>query len=1429
MTYPDWFGGDGSRLLTGHDAFTDLADIVGVVVPTAGAVVPTAVQQTMSGPSGESTWIGTAALWGSEDARFGLSANGRAVPTRMWVAKPMVFASEIALPGVSTGTLWMILMSEVPKPPADLEGPQPLALLRRHVVGLATIADRRLLLRLDLIGDLVIGEFDLAAPTSGNGGADALTDIEHALLGDLGELHALEFGHLASLFGNDHDPDADLVWLPEHLRNAELFSLDAVTFRVDPNDSHNLVGIGARVEFAGGASWPLIPGFEFLTVGQLKASFEVDHPLEGAARRLQLGVSGAITLGAESPATIEVSARFPDLAIEGHLVDGDDNPIILPDLLEALHLPRFGDGPRITSLAFSARPAGLHKSFSISFRAGDLLSIPIGPEGGGTLDVKELDASLDLSRSTAGSEGGAADGGRSLTARIEGQLELGAVDLALRASSDHGGEGWTIEAWLVDPLNLSELETWIEERFGAHKLPSHMVAAELDDLKVSYHTSSGDVSFEIGTVFDLFGSTAGHLELQMALAHHGEGHYERRIAGRFTIGTDHYFDLVVAQDADTDSSGQPTTSQVLIGAYRQDGETTVGDLLEAVDIPLAIPVVVADALVAHSEGHTLCLVDMRSAFDLTKLPFVGPMLPADEKLGLVLRVIAASGEWDADHVGAVNDVLPDGYEPLKLPDGVEQLPVAELAVSLTLGSETLHLDTLGAELKPTVSEPSPATPTATAEPAIEPVTEPAGGPNPAPQAATPVQAKDGAPPSPHWVPLQKDFGPIHARRIGVLFEPSAQTIEVLFDADVRLGRLTLSLDGLGVKNPLDRFEPTFSLRGLGLDLRTPSFEIGGTFLLIDPHNFAGAAMLSTPTLTLSAIGAYGEVDGHASLFVYAVLDYPLGGPSFFFVTGLAAGFGYNRKLIMPSLNGVAEFPLVKEAVAGSGNAALPTADGLTAKLDALATYVPPSNGDMFFVLGVKFTSFKLIDSFVLAAVSVGSQVVIDVVGVSTLVAPTPTGAKPATPIAEIQIAIKARIVPAEGTVAVDAALTPASFLVSRDCHLTGGAAFYAWFSGPHAGDFVATIGGYHPDFTPPSHYPTVPRLSLQWQVSSELSVKGTMYFALTGSAIMAGGSLDANYASGAIAAWFRAGIDFLMVWQPYRYEASAYVNVGATWHSIGGEVGASVRVWGPDFAGEAEVHLPLAPFTVTFGSSKRTKHEFLSWGQFTGRSLPPVDQICTIQCERGLLRQIDAGQGFSAEWVVGAHELVIQVGTQIPVTEATSGSTTIADLGGATTRIGVGPVDVAVGSLVSKLDVTVAGAGEAPLAMDWIPVLKAVPTALWGAPTSAPEVNGDRLLGGTLAGFRLRPSTVEVPNVLPPIARSDLSWNESGVTGLAANAPAAFVPGSSNPAEESAGALAARRSALLVNLGADPGAFRPGPGFNEMFVESPRLAGFVEA
>ena len=169
--------------------------------------------------------------------------------------------------------------------------------------------------------------------------------------------------------------------------------------------------------------------------------------------------------------------------------------------------------------------------------------------------------------------------------------------------------------------------------------------------------------------------------------------------------------------------------------------------------------------------------------------------------------------------------------------------------------------------------------------------------------------------------------------------------------------------------------------------------MGGMLGTLDPTiDFTGALSVRAPELALSAFAGYAEYEGHPSFFLYGVLDVPLGGPPAFFITGVAAGIGFNRKLIVPDVSGVAAFPLVAWAM-GSATPSMdpskPIGDQVATALTQLAQkgVVAPSVGDYWFAAGMRFTSFELIDSFALLTLCVGTDVEIALLGLSTLKVP----------------------------------------------------------------------------------------------------------------------------------------------------------------------------------------------------------------------------------------------------------------------------------------------------------------------------------------------------------------------------------------------------------------------------------------------------------
>jgi hypothetical protein len=390
----------------------------------------------------------------------------------------------------------------------------------------------------------------------------------------------------------------------------------------------------------------------------------------------------------------------------------------------------------------------------------------------------------------------------------------------------------------------------------------------------------------------------------------------------------------------------------------------------------------------------------------------------------------------------------------------------------------------------------------------------------------------------------------------------------------------------------------------------------------------------------------------------------------------------------------------------------------------------------------------------LLSVSFGNHFEMNLLGLSSLVAP-PNRGPDVPPVAEAQLALKASFQPDKGFLGVQAQLTPNSYLLSKACHLTGGFAFYSWFAGSeHDGDFVLTLGGYHPNFKVPAHYPTVPRLGFNWQVSNELSLKGDAYFALTASALMAGGHLEANWLSGSVHAWFKLGADFLIAWKPYHYEITAYVDMGVevtfeffgTQH-ISIDVGADLSIWGPEFSGEATIHLWIISFTVKFGADTSHTPSPIKWEEFKSSFLPAEENVCSVAVTGGLIGK--NSQDAKDLGVINPKGFSLAINTVIPLKEARyvreSGSVEIhlgtRPLG----QCGIAPMAVKAADLTSKQTITIKREGKfVSDEFDYTPIFKNVPTGLWGERLT-PELNEKQFIEGkqfiehALSGFEIRP------------------------------------------------------------------------------------------
>ena len=402
-------------------------------------------------------------------------------------------------------------------------------------------------------------------------------------------------------------------------------------------------------------------------------------------------------------------------------------------------------------------------------------------------------------------------------------------------------------------------------------------------------------------------------------------------------------------------------------------------------------------------------------------------------------------------------------------------------------------------------------------------------------------------------------------------------------------------------------------------------------------------------------------------------------------------------------------------------------------------------------------------------------------GISTITSPPNISEIPTTvpfppPLVQVRFVILARFVPSEGTLKVDVKILPDSDLFDKKCQLSGGFAFYSWFKdnpkeGIQAGDFVLTLGGYHPDFIIPPHYPKVDPLPLNWQITNELSIKGSVYFALTSAAIMAGGRLEAVWQSGNLKAWFIANTNFIVAWKPYSYDAQISLRIGASYtfsikifkwrihKTISVEVGADLHIWGPEFAGTATVDLSIISFTIRFGNQSKPQPKPISWDEFKQSFLPTDKEVCSIAFESGLTRQL--GDGESAIWVVNPKEFCLITNSIIPIKSYSHVSQ-----GANTTQLGIAPMDIKSNQFTQSeytINITQKDKNNQSINTNnnfsFETIKKNVPLGLWGE-SIQPNLNG-KVITDVLSGFKIKPANPPEPDTTKALSLDKLLYKES--------------------------------------------------------------------
>lgn len=568
------------------------------------------------------------------------------------------------------------------------------------------------------------------------------------------------------------------------------------------------------------------------------------------------------------------------------------------------------------------------------------------------------------------------------------------------------------------------------------------------------------------------------------------------------------------------------------------------------------------------------------------------------------------------------------------------------------------------------------------------------------------------------VPIQKTIGPLEV--VALLIDIRTNSLSVGIDLAFQLAMIKVAVYELGIRFRFDNQPPELFLHGLALSFEGGGITLAGMFLEVKkqnaPSDYVGGAVVKVVNLfELSAIGAYTEVDGEASLFIFASLVAPLGGPPWFFVTGVAGGFGFNRTL--PPAGMVTDHPFIK-VMRGE----IPIGQGAESVAQISALFAA-QKGSYWIAAGIQFTSFGFINGKVIVAVGFGNKFTFSLLGLASF------GIKP---IAYFELGIE--VTADEEHFLLKAGLSPNSYIIHPDIFsLRGDFGLGVWYASPNAGDFILSIGGYHPYFTPPEHYPELSRVGVKCIVYGFIRMSVECFFACTPQALMAGASVTLCAEFAGIGCGLDVYIDVFIRYDPFFLQATMAVCL---WFEFMGrhEIGVDLKIHTPPLGGTATIDLLLISFDVDFGSGL-AKPPAPRIDQFITKQLgTPADRDGSKAVVRAFNADDAAGlfrfdllrgrttkpqstsakqEGIGTPLPVNA-EFAFSVKTKIPVNESNPNSPVGASL--------TGEVDLALCDL-PDLDTTLTVSGPKINLSQRQRLANYFPTSLFGEPLSAAQAD----------------------------------------------------------------------------------------------------------
>jgi uncharacterized protein DUF6603 len=522
------------------------------------------------------------------------------------------------------------------------------------------------------------------------------------------------------------------------------------------------------------------------------------------------------------------------------------------------------------------------------------------------------------------------------------------------------------------------------------------------------------------------------------------------------------------------------------------------------------------------------------------------------------------------------------------------------------------------------------------------------------------------------VPLNLTIGPVVVKALHFHIAgegasgPATLVIETSVDFSATLGPVLAVVQNLGLQLRVRKSDGNLGPFDLSLGLGIPT----GVGLSVDAGSVHGGGFISFDSAAGRYFGALQLSIYDIAVSAFALIDTKVPGVSYSFViiisaqfTPIQLGFGF-------TLNGVGGMVGINRAIDTAALASLVRAgqseellfpknviaDAPTIVRDLTTVFPATQSHYIFGPLGkLGWGTPTLITGEIGVILQYPGPVVV-ILGEVKCVLPKPDAA-----LVKLNLSIDGELDFPNKMFAMDAALHDS---VINGFPVSGQMAMRVnWGDKPN---FIFSIGGFHPAYTPPPDFPKLQPMTLDLGSHGPAKISVSGFFAVTSNTVQVGGTASLHASGSGITLDASVSVKALFVFQPFSFEADIDASVKISFHGYGPSVHLSGVLDGPSpwhIKGEVCVSIiwwdACLGFDVTFGGGQQVTQPAIDpW-----LGAPSSDPTTTII---GLQTALSDPGNWSAALVPG---------TVSSVARAQGTDTLIDPVGGLTVRQKTAPVE----------------------------------------------------------------------------------------------------------------------------------------------------------